>query len=255
MVFVTQRIKILKFVAEQGVVTLDDVARHLRKPNQNPVIRTALHDCGLAHTKYGEIKHGLWYIQNPKLFNEIKRYYFPYIPSFYVRKLHLHLVDHALELNRIRTTLEQTNRIMLDQWWSEGYIRALPASLGSDGVAKIPDAIFYRRRTDGSKQIFFLEYERTLKNKERYRDIFRFYAKRKDVKNKNVIYLRQDEFIKEQLEEVEARFAKTSELDGAGLYFQFIALDDFYKTYSTNNTTQEEVNGQQTQTITQTTNA
>ena len=254
MVFVPQRIKILKFVAEQGVVTLDDVARHLGKFNQIFAVRSALYDCGLTHTKFGDVRQGIWFIQNPKLLRQIKHCYFPYIPSFEAGRPRLYLVDHALVLNRIRTTLEQTNRLIIDQWWSENYIRALPSLLGSEGIAKIPDAIFYRQRTDGSKQIFYLEYERTFKNIERYKEIFRFYANRRDVKNKNVIYLCQDTSLKVKLEELEARFAKIGELDGAGLYFQFIALDDFYKTYLTTNQHKEERNGQ-SQKFIQTTNA
>ncbi len=237
MVFISQRIKILKYVAEQGVVCLDDVARHLGKTDQLPVIRTALYDCGIAHTKYRNLKQGIWYIENPALFNEIRNFYFPYLPTFQVGKLRLYLVEHSLELNRIRLTLEQTNQIIINEWWSENYIRALPSLLGSRKIAKdkIPDAIFWRQRTDATKQIFFLEYERSPKNTERYRNIFRFYSKLEGVKNRNVIYLCQDASLKEKLEELETRFAKTGELDGAGLYFQFITLEDFYKIYSANN--------------------
>ena len=257
MAFIPQRIKILKFVAEQGVVTVEDVARHLRKSHQIPAIRTALHDCGLSHTKYGDIRQGIWFIQNQRLLSQIKSYYFPHIPTFEVARPRLYLVDHDLVLNRIRTTLEQTDQMVIESWWSEAYIRALSFRLpGGNPIAKdkIPDAIMWRRRTDGSKQIFFLEYERTFKNKERYKEIFRFYAQREDVKNRNVIYLCQDVFLKSQLEELEAKFSKSGELEGAGLFFQFIALEDFYKTYTNNNQKQEEGN-EQIQKVIQTANA
>jgi len=63
---------------------------------------------------------------------------------------------------------------------------------------------------------------------------------REDVKNKNVIYICENDFVKEELEQVEAKLAKAGKLEGAGLFFQFVTLASFYKIYSNNPTHKEE---------------
>jgi hypothetical protein len=240
MVFIPQKIRILKFIAEQGVVTVDDINRGLFENDKSTTIRVTLHQLQIVHSKFGNIKHGVWYIDKPALFDLLKTF-FPNIPTFEVKPLLLYQVPHNLEINRIRIALEKNNQIAIDQWWSERFIRALPSPIGGRiAASKIPDAIFWRRRTDGTKQKFFLEYERTLKNKNRYEEIFCSYAKREDVSQKNVIYICENDFIKEELRQVEEKLAKAGKLAGAGLYFQFITLENFYKTYSNNPTNQEE---------------
>lgn len=238
MAIIPQKIRILRFVAEQGVVTLNDVNAHLFEGDKTSSIRVALHRFCVQHTKYGNIKHGVWHISEPSSFDLIKSYY-PDFPSLEVRPLLFHLVAHSLEINRIRTALEKSNQIVIDRWWPENFIRA--SSQGETiAFKKIPDAIFWRRRTDGTKQKFFLEYERTLKNKNRYEEIFCSYAKREDVSHKNVIYICGNEFIRKELLEVEEKLAKAGKLSGAGFYFQFVTLENFYKTYSNNPTNKEE---------------
>ncbi len=240
MVSIPQKIKILKFIAEQGIVTVDDINRGLFEDDKSATIRVTLHQLEIGHAKFGNIKNGVWYIDKPELFDRLK-IFFPKIPTFEVKPLLLYQVPHTLEINRIRITLEKTRHIDIDQWWSERFIRALPSPIGGKIATKnIPDAIFWRRRTDGALQKFFLEYERTLKNKNRYEEIFCSYAKREDVNHKNVIYICENDFIKEELEHVEAKLAKTGKLDGVGLYFQFVTLENFYKTYTNNPINQEE---------------
>jgi hypothetical protein len=233
---IPQKIHILKFVGEQGIVTIPDVARHLFQSDKLSYVRVTMHELGIAHMKYRDIPNGIWYIDNPKLF-ELLKSYFPQLPPFEVRPVTLHYVDHSLELNRIRTAFTKSNLISIDEWWSEDYIRALPNF--DFGNIKTPDAIFWRKRQDGTRQKVFLEYERTLKNKDRYKDIFRNYSKHKDVKNRNVIYLCQTSTIREELLEVENKLAAIGKLEGAGLYFQFVTLENFYKTYDNQTTTKE----------------
>lgn len=255
--FVSQRIKIIKYAAEQGVFTLDNLAEYLKKENISSSLRIALYDSGLCHVKYPNIQHGIWFLRNQDILNQIKPFYLPSIPSFYIRPLKMHLVDHALELNKIRNVIEQTNQIKVDEWWSENLIRALLPGLGGLKIAydKLPDAIFWRRRTDGSRQMFFLEYERTFKNKERYKEIFKFYANHHLVKNKNVIYLCQDAPLKQKLEDLEEYFIKAGIIKNQSNIFQFITLQDFYQTYQKHNQQQEDHYGQQIKTLSQQTYA
>lgn len=237
---IPKKIRILKFIAEQGVVTVDDINRGFFEDDKSSAVRVALHKLKIGHAKFGNIKHGVWYIDRQELFDLLITY-FPNLPSFEVKPLLLYLIPHNLEINRIRIALEKNSHIAIDQWWSERFIRALPSPLG-EGIAnsKIPDAIFWRRRTDGTKQKFFLEYERTLKNKDRYEEIFRSYVRRHDVENKNVIYICENDFIREELTQVEVKLAKAGKLGGTGLYFQFVTLENFYKAYSNNPIKEEE---------------
>ncbi|MBF0489353.1 MAG: hypothetical protein HQL15_01875 [Candidatus Omnitrophica bacterium] len=231
---IPQKIQILKFIGEQGIVTLSDVARHFLCPDKSSYIRVALYKLGIAHSKYPEIPNGIWFIDNPKLYELLKLYY-PDFPQLEVRPLSLGRVPHCLELNRIRTTFTQTHLITIDEWWSERCLWALPLSFRANFCSeKIPDAIFWRRRKDGSRQKYFLEYERTLKSKDRYDDIFRTYAKRQEVKDRNVIYICATAHIKEELQNIEKCLVKSGRLPDAGLYFQFITLEGFYKTHSNN---------------------
>lgn len=240
MALIPQKIRILKFIAEQGVVTVDDINRALFDNNKSATIRVTLHQLEIGHAKFGHIKHGVWYIDKPELFDLLKTY-FPNIPALEVKPLLLYQVPHNLEINRIRIALEKTSNIAIDQWLSEKFIRALPSPIGGRiANTKIPDAIFWRRRTDGTRQKFFLEYERTLKNKDRYEEIFRSYSQRHDVGNKNVIYICENEFIREELTQVEEKLAIAGKLSEVGLYFQFVTLESFYKTYSKNPTNKEE---------------
>ena len=225
---IPQKIHILKFIGEQGIVTILDVDRHLFQSKKFSYTRVTMHELGIAHMKYREIPNGIWYIDDPKLYETLKSY-FPALPPFEVRPVILHHVDHSLELNRIRTAFTKNNLVTIDEWWSENYIRALPESGFTSG--KIPDAIFWRRRKDGTRQKLFLECERTFKSKERYEDIFRTYARREDVKDRNVLYLCQTPTIREDLQAIEQKLADTGKLEGAGLYFQFVTLESFYKAY------------------------
>ena len=244
---VPQKIQILKFVGEQGIVTLSDVASHLSCPHKLSYIRVALYKLGITHKKYREIPNGVWFVDNQALFDLLSAYY-PDSPRFEVRPIVWHEIQHALELNRIRNTFLQTNIVTIDEWWSENYIRALPLSMKEywDNGLKAPDAVFWRKRQDGTRQKYFLEFERTLKNTQRYEDIFCSYARRPDVKDRNVIYICGTPYIKERLQRVEEYLVKTGALPGIGLFFQFITLEGFYESHANH---KGEVNHEQTKTV------
>jgi hypothetical protein len=193
-------------------------------------------EIGLARMKFGKVKYGVRYIDNQDLYN-LLRSYFPEFPLMRVRKLNLSLIEHSLAINKIRAVFTQTARIQIMNWWSEEYIRALPEER-REGIPyrKNPDAIFWRKRKDGTQQKIFLEYERSLKNKNRYESIFQFYAAREDTKNKNVFYICEDEFIREKLKAIEKEFADKEKIKSTGRYFQFITLKDFNREMGPNNT-------------------
>jgi hypothetical protein len=229
---VFHRINILKFIAEQGVVTVDDISAYLYEGGRPETIRVNLHQLKLGHARFGYIKSGVWYIKDPKDI-ELLRTYHPDLPNFQVRPLLLYLVPHALEINSLRIALEKSPEAKVSRWWSEAYIRALPLpQWGGRNDSKIPDAIFWRKRNDGSEEKYFLEYERSLKNRERYEEIFRSYAERDDVENKNVIYICENEFIKSELQDVEAKMQRAGKLNSSGKCFQFVTREGFYKAYT-----------------------
>jgi hypothetical protein len=232
---IPQKIKILKFVGEQGIVTLSDVARHLSKPDKFDSIRMTMHQLGISHMKYRKESHGIWFIENLKLYELLASYY-PGYPVLDVEPVFDNHIPHYLELNNIRIALEQTNQIAIDEWWSERYIRALPESLkGGFSGANCPDAIFWRKLPDGSREKYFLEYERNLKNRDRYIDIFGAYSKRQDVYNRNVIYLCHTHKIRRNLITIEHNLAQTGHIEAEGMHFQFVELESFYQSHRSNN--------------------
>ncbi len=227
------KFQILGFIAEQGVVSIEDINRHFYPDRDNSkALRVIFYDMGLAHLRYSETKNGVWFIDKPKLYDLVSMW-FPRLPLFKVRPPSLHLIAHYLELNRIRTTFERSDEITIDEWWSEHYIRALHPLIRSHySDPKIPDAIFWRRRKDGTRQQLFLEYERTLKSRERYKEIFRAYSRREDVKDQNVIYLCRDAALARKIINIEWRLARIGLLDIDGRNFKFIVLENFYNAYS-----------------------
>ncbi len=235
------KIYVLRFVGEQGIVSVDDVTRHLFHPGKLRAVRIAMHKLGVSHIKYSGIKHGVWFIDKPKLF-ELLNFYFPELPLFEYRTIPSVQFPHYLEINRIRTTLQKSTQITVDEWWSENYLRCLdPYTRMKFCPSQTPDAVFWVRRRDGSRQQFFLEFERTTKAKDRYEDIFISYANHHDVGKRNVLYICQTTHTREVLLSIEARMVKAGKLKEAGLYFQFVTLASFYKTYNSEQSINEEV--------------
>ena len=56
---IPRKIRILKFIIEQGVVTLEDIRRYLRSRNHTDSIRATLYQVGTSHIKYGKIPYGV----------------------------------------------------------------------------------------------------------------------------------------------------------------------------------------------------
>lgn len=246
---IPQKIHILKFIGEQGIVTVSDVARHLFQSDKSDVVRITMHQLGVTHRQYPGIQNGVWYIDKPQLY-ELLRSYFPNLPRFYVRPVFHDQIPHYLELNRIRTTFERSSKFIIDQWWSEQYIRSLPPEERSYfSNTKIPDAIFWRKRQDGSLQKYFLEFERSSKAKDRYETIFCSYAKREDARKRNVIYICLTPLIRERLVNIETKLARAGKLERAGVCFQFITLEGFYNSYAVNQLNREEQHNENNQSM------
>lgn len=229
---IPNKIKVLRFVADQGVVTVWDVMEYLKLRVDANTVRITMFRLGITQMRYGGHKHGIWFITDKRLFDKLRIYY-PELPKYKVRGVSLLTkVPHSLELNKLRIVLEQTDKLDIAEWWSEEYIRSLPEQK-KDGLTahKVPDAIFWRRRKDGSWQKFYFEYERSIKSGKRYERILQFYAKRNDVQNRNVIYVCEFETIKEKLIKVENELVKGGRLNSTGQYFNYILKSDFMNTY------------------------
>ncbi len=226
------RIQVLRFVAEQGVVRVIDVMNYFKRWKSEHAVRVMMTEIGITHQQYGGFKYGIWFIEDKRLFERLKQYYID-IPSFKVRgKSLLVKVAHSLGINYIRAVLENSDKIRIVKWWSEEYLRALPL-FRREGISmhKIPDAIFWHLRKDGSKQKFFLEYERSLKAPKRYMAIFQFYDKRHDVKNNNVIYICEIESIKMKLQKIENDLVRSGKIKGNKI-FKFVTLEEFNQAYT-----------------------
>jgi len=232
---IPNHIQILRYVAEQGIVTVADVVRKFERWGEGNAVRVSMNYTGISHYRYGQYKYGVWFVNDEALFGLLQSYY-PKLPEFKVRgKNLLSRVEHSFGLNHIRNVLEKTEKIKTVQWWSEEVIRALSfRERGCIDSYKVPDAVFWRKRNDGSLQKFFLEYERSQKTPIRYTHIFQYYAKREDVKSKNVIYICETEQIRDKLIKIEQKLVKGGKLKGVDLYFNFIALDDFNQAYALN---------------------
>lgn len=227
------KIEILRFVADQGVVSVEDVMTYFKRWTTGDSVRTTMTSLGIEHQQYGGIKYGIWFIKDRKLFDLLREYY-PGLQRYKVRgESLLRKVPHSLGINYLRTTFEHSDKIRVVEWWSEEFIRSLPVHK-RDGLTahKVPDAIFWRQRKDKTRQKFFLEYERSLKSPVRYGRIFRFYAKRHDVENRNVIYICETEQIRDKLVKVENELVKGGKLKATDLYFSFLTLEEFNRAYA-----------------------
>jgi hypothetical protein len=199
---IPQKIQILKFIGEQGIVTVADVDRHLFQSEKSETVRITMHQLGISHKPYPGIKYGIWYIEKPHLY-ELLKTYFPDYPKFLVRPVFYDKVPHFLGLNCIRTAFECSPDCNVERWWSEQYIRSLfPEERYSFSDSKIPDAIFWKRKKDGNLQKYYLEFERSLKSKKRYINIFRHYSKMPDITKGGVIYVCLTEIIRNKLKKI-----------------------------------------------------
>ena len=227
------KIKTLRYVADQGVVSVEDVMKYFEEYSTVDAVRMAMSRLGIEHQPYGGIRYGIWFIADRKLFDQLREYY-PGLQRYKVRgESVIRKVPHSFGINYLRTMLEQSDKIKVVEWWSEEFIRSLPV-YKRDGLTahKVPDAIFWRQRKDKTRQKFFLEYERSLKSPVRYGRIFQFYAKRHDVGNRNVIYICETEQIRDKLVRIEQELVKGGKLKATDLYFNFITLEEFNRAYA-----------------------
>ena len=224
------KIQMLRFIAEQGIVSLEDINRHFYPDrNNSKAIRVTLYDMGVSHLRYysPEVKNGVWYIGKQDLYNYLGTWYEDF---FYMRTRTplVHLIPHYLELNHIRTVLERDSGFNIDKWLSDSLLRFMPVYVREEYCsAKIPDAIFFRTRKDGSQKKFFLEYERSLKNTERYKEIFKTYIECEDITEKSVLYICHTPRIRSKLEAIHEHQTRYSY--GESDYFQFLNLEAFYE--------------------------
>ena len=72
---IPQKIQILNFIAEQGIVSAEDVNRYFFSEDKINVIISTLYQFGLARMVYGPIQGGLWQINDSKLYQLLKTYY------------------------------------------------------------------------------------------------------------------------------------------------------------------------------------
>lgn len=220
-------------MADQGVVTVEDVMNYFGCWKRCDSVRMTMSNLGIEHQKYGGIKYGIWFIKDRSLFELLRKYY-PGLQRYKVRGENLLFkVPHSFGMNYLRTVLERSDKIVIVEWWSEEFIRSLPV-YKRDGLTahKVPDAIFWRKRKDETRQKFFLEYERSMKAPVRYGRILQFYAKRHDVENKNVIYICETDQIRNKLIKIEQELVKGGKLKATGLFFNFITMDEFNQAYS-----------------------
>ena len=72
---IPQKIQILKFVAEQRLVSAQDINRYFFSEDKTDVIISTLYQLGVSRMWYGNIKGGVWQISDPKLYQLLKTYY------------------------------------------------------------------------------------------------------------------------------------------------------------------------------------
>ena len=223
---IPQKIQILRFIAEQGIVSVKDVNDYFFTQDKTKLILSTLYQLGLNRMWYFNVSGGLWQISDPKLYRLLKAYY-PDLAGMKVGHVSFHLAPHYLELNRVRTVIEKSDKVELVKWLSERMLRALPAEERAELCpSRVPDAVFWVVTKDGGQKKFFLECERHLNSTpQRYREVFESYFWRQDARDNNVIFLCGNERIQRRLIAIESKmFLRCSA--------QFVTLEGLYRKYS-----------------------
>ncbi len=224
---IPQKIQFLKFVAEQGVVSAQDINRYFFKEDKIDVIISTLYQLGVSRLWYGKTYGGVWKIGDPKLYKLLKIYYPDLWDLKVSRMTGTNLVPHFLEMNRIRTVFEKSGHFDIALWLSERVIRALPVKQRSDicPAKKPPDAVFWIFKEEGGQKKYFLECERHFNSTERrYVEIFESYERREDAHHGNVVFLCGNKRIQRRLLRIQSRYA-------IGNDFKFLTLEGFYNKY------------------------
>ncbi|MCP4653471.1 MAG: hypothetical protein GY858_08865 [Candidatus Omnitrophica bacterium] len=195
---IQRRIQILRFIGEQGAVTVEQISR--RFGNKESAVRTLFGKLNLEQVRVGAIRYGLWRVGNQDILDEVNSYYPDRLPLL-VRAFVLPELLHSLRVTDIRILLEKSKEIKVTNWVSESALRSMPAQIREIPYAKIPDAIFEVEFGKGIRR-FYLEYERTFKNLAKYKRIFDYYDCRNDIGAKQIIYVTEDCKVKNRLSQL-----------------------------------------------------
>ena len=225
---IPQKIQILKFVAEQGIVSAQNVNRYFFSEDKINVIISTMYQLGLARMWYGNIYGGVWQIGDPKLYQLLRTYY-PDLSGLKVRPIPMNLVPHYLEMNRIRAVFEKSGHFDIALWLSERLIQAIPVNQRSNICpVKAPDAVFWLMCKSGGQKKFFIECERHYNSTDkRYREMFETYSRRIDAKEGNVVYFCGSREIQRRLINIASKMSVSDE------HLRFQLLEDFYNKYLT----------------------
>jgi len=218
---VTLRLKTLRLLAQQKYATLEDLYIGSGSTGNKESFRVSLYQFGLSRFSFPAVNGGVWHIAKPEIFQELEQL-FPQEPIYKSIQINFNEVYHCLGMNKIRHTLLNGRRVNIQSWYSEYQLRALPFSSRSFSYSKIPDAIFMRLLEDSTSQKCFVEYERSLKSRERYRSILKSYSYRKDVSKGSVLFICQNQYIRNELLTVRKEVFSKGIFNEQEEIFQFI---------------------------------
>ena len=220
----TQRVRVLKLLADQKYAILEDLYIGSGSTGSKESFRVSLYQFGLSRFSFPAVVGGVWHIANPQIYQELEQV-FPKEPLYKSTDIHFNEIYHALGMNKIRHSLLNGGKLSIKSWYSEYSLRAMPISVRGFSYTKIPDAIFFRSLEDGKQQKCFVEYERSLKNRERYRNIFKFYANRKDVSRGSVLFICQNKYIQNELLKIRKEVFSKGIFNDVEEIFKIINLD------------------------------
>lgn len=202
---VSYRIQILKFIAEQRVVTLEQISKMFDLNLKTA--RVALSRYGVTSIRFNNIGNELWMIQDHSLMGIIN-FYYPGIPLFNLRPLCLDELFYNLQVTDIRILFEKNQQFKVKSWYSKDYIKSIALSVRQFPKFNIPAALFVLEFLNGEDKKFYLEYEWMPKHRESYKEVFSFYDSCQDIKDKQVIYVCKDNRIKNALRRIEKNDSK-----------------------------------------------
>ena len=251
--------QLAKFVLEQKYATLNHLYHYLKiiQPEhskykeifkiQNPTdqdlmpiyngIKSHLNSLNIKSVVFGFKKGGVFFIKpetmllyklaykNIKLIDKLRQFY-PEFSYMEIGKLRYEEIEHSLGLNQIRLYLMGNKEYQLDKWWNSFYMACLPISMRLNFHRnKIPDAIFWYKDKLGRPKKRIIEYEKTLKAKYRYKEIFERYSSKNDIGEKEIWYICENEQIKTSLSKILQNLHNKSEFLNINLNrFVFMTL-------------------------------
>lgn len=221
----TLRMKALKLLADQKYATLEDVYIGSGSGGSRESFRVSAYQFGLSRFSFPAVVGGVWYIAKPQIYEELEQV-FPQEPLYKSTDIHFNEIYHALGMNKIRHALLNGGKLNISSWYSEYSLRAMPISVRGFSYTKIPDAIFFKRLEGSNQQKCFVEYERSLKNRERYRNIFKFYANRKDISRGSVLFICRNQYIQNELLKIRKEVFSKGIFNDVEEIFQFINYDE-----------------------------